>query len=135
MKHLLFGFAAAALAAGCCTCDKAAAAAAVRKPVREVKFIELDPGHFHAALVLNRNYAGVAKDVKVFAPQGPDVEAHKKLVAAFNTREKDPTAWNEIVYTGDDYLAKALASDAKDSSVVVLDGKNNLKADSYLAAV
>ena len=131
MKTLMIVGAVAAVAAGCCKeCQKV-----VRKPVQDVKFIELDPGHFHAALVLNRSYEGVSKDVRVFAPKGPDLEAHQKLVTAFNTREKDPTAWNEIVYTGDDYLAKALASDAKDSSVVVLAGKNNLKADYYLAAV
>ena len=90
----------AAVAAGCCNeCGKVP-----RKPVQNVKFIELDPGHFHAALVLNRSYEGVSKDVRVFAPKGPDVEAHQKLVTAFTTREKDPTAWNEIVYTGDDFV-------------------------------
>ena len=131
MKTLMIVGAVAMVAAGCCKeCQKVA-----RKPVQDVKFIELDPGHFHAALVLNRSYEGVSKDVRVFAPKGPDLEAHQKLVTAFNTREKDPTAWNEIVYTGDDYLAKALAADAKESSVVVLAGKNNLKADYYLAAV
>ena len=131
MKTLMIVGAVAAVAAGFCKeCQKVA-----RKPVQDVKFIELDPGHFHAALVLNRSYEGVSKDVRVFAPKGPDLEAHQKLVTAFNTREKDPTAWNEIVYTGDDYLAKALAADAKESSVVVLAGKNNLKADYYLAAV
>ena len=115
MLELLIGCVVAALAAGCSDCAKTVA----RKPVSEVRFVELDPGHFHAALVLNRNYEGVAKDVRVFAPKGPDVEAHQKLVTAFNTREKDPTSWNEIVYTGDDYLAKALAAD-KAGSVVVL---------------
>lgn len=132
MKNLLIGCLAAAMVAGCCCpCGKTAS----RKPVKEVKFVELDPGHFHAALVLNRNYDGVAKDVRVFAPKGPDVEAHQKLVTAFNTREKDPTAWNEIVYTGDDYLAKALAADDKANSVVVLAGKNNKKSDYYLEAI
>ena len=131
LKQLMIIGTMAAVAAGCCNeCGKVP-----RKPVQNVKFIELDPGHFHAALVLNRSYEGVSKDVRVFAPKGPDVEAHQKLVTAFNTREKDPTAWNEIVYTGDDYLAKALAADGKESSVVVLAGKNNLKADYYLAAV
>ena len=134
MRTMMIGCAVAALAAGCCKeCEVAAVAA--RKPVSEVKFVEIDPGHFHAALVLNRNYEGVAKDVPVFAPKGPDVEAHQKLVTAFNTREKDPTAWNEIVYTGDDYLQKALALGDKGSSVVVLAGKNNKKADYYLAAI
>ena len=128
MKRILIGCTAAALVAGCCDCRNGGAKAAARKPVRDISFVELDPGHFHAALVLNRNYEGVSKDVRVFAPKGPDVEAHRKLVAAFNTRAKDPTAWNEIVYTGDDYLAKALAAD-KAGAVVVLAGKNDKKSD------
>ena len=88
LKQLMIIGTMAAVAAGCCNeCGKVP-----RKPVQNVKFIELDPGHFHAALVLNRSYEGVSKDVRVFAPKGPDVEAHQKLVTAFNTREKDPTA-------------------------------------------
>ena len=130
MKEMMMAMAVVAVAAGCCKeCANA------RKPVKEVSFVEVDPGHFHAALVLNRNYEGVSKDVPVFAPKGPDVEAHQKLVTAFNTREKDPTAWNEIVYTGDDYLEKALAVGDPGSKVVVLAGKNNKKADYYLAAI
>ena len=135
MKNVMIGCLAAAMAAGCCEECAPAAAKTARKPVQEVRFVEIDPGHFHAALVLNRNYEGVAKDVPVFAPKGPDVEAHQRLVTVFNTREKDPTAWNEIVYTGDDYLQKALALGGKESSVVVLAGKNDKKADYYLAAI
>ena len=131
MKEMMMAMAVAAVTAGCC--DKCTVSA--RKPVKEVSFVEVDPGHFHAALVLNRNYDGVSKDVPVFAPKGPDVEAHQKLVTAFNTREKYPTAWNEIVYTGDDYLEKALAVGDPGSKVVVLAGKNNKKADYYLAAI
>ena len=116
MKKILIGCALTALFAGCCDCCTKTAG---RKPVSEVKFVELDPGHFHAALVLNRSYEGVSKEVRVFAPKGPDVEAHQKLVTAFNTRAKDPTSWNEIVYTGDDYLQKALAADKTGAGVVL----------------
>ena len=130
MKKMLIGCMAAIVAAGCCDCSKSA-----RKPVKDVKFVVIDPGHFHAALVFNRSYAGVDKDVRVFAPDGPDIAAHKKLVDGFNTREKDPTSWNEVFYTGADYLQKAMAADDKASSVVVLAGKNDKKADYYLAAI
>ncbi len=131
MKMMVMGLAASVFVAGCCPdCNKAAA---TRKPVKEVAFVELDPGHFHAALVLNRNYEGVSKDVPVFAPKGPDVEAHKKLVDAFNTREKDPTAWKESIYTGDDYLAKALAVPEPGKKVVVLAGKNNKQEAAKIA--
>lgn len=133
MKNMMIGCAAVLAAVGCCRdCEKQVAA---RKPVQEVKFVEVDPGHFHAALVLNRSYEGVSKDVRVFAPKGPDVESHVKLVQAFNTRKDRPTAWNEIVYTGEDYLEKAWTVDDKASSVVVLAGKNNKKADYYLSAI
>ena len=64
-----------------------------------VSFVEIDPGHFHAALVLNRSYPGVSREVKVFAPKGPELDAHLALVRDFNGREKDPTDWNEIVCT------------------------------------
>ena len=131
MNRLMIGFVAALAAAGCCICAKTMR----RGVVKEVKFLELDPGHFHAALVLNRNYDGVAKEVRVFAPAGDDVQAHKKLVDAFNAREKDPTSWNEVLYVGSDYLEKALASGDKSSTVVVLAGKNDKKADYYLAAI
>ena len=134
MKNAMIGCAMAAMAAGCCdVCETPKAAS--RKPVGEVRFVEVDPGHFHAALVLNRSYEGVAKDVRVFAPKGPDLDAHLKLVEAFNTRKDNPTAWNEIAYVGDDFLAKALALEDKSSSVVVLAGKNDKKADYYLAAI
>ncbi|MGN0851902.1 MAG: putative oxidoreductase C-terminal domain-containing protein [Kiritimatiellia bacterium] len=132
MKRAVIGCAAAALFAGCC--EDCAVGPTAREPVREVRFVELDPGHFHAALVLNRAYDGVSRDVRVFAPEGPDVEAHRKLVQAFNARAENPTAWNEIVYTGDDYLAKALASD-RTGAVVVLAGRNDRKADYYLEAI
>ncbi|MBQ4198449.1 MAG: PmoA family protein [Kiritimatiellae bacterium] len=115
--------------------EKNNACAAPRRPVKNVSFVELDPGHFHAALVLNRSYDGVSRDVAVFAPEGPDVEAHRRLVAAFNAREKDPTAWNETIYTGADYFAKALAVPNPGEKVVVLAGKNDKKADYYLAAI
>lgn len=136
MKIGKFLAAAAAIAGAAGCCDHCCGGRhGERKPVKEVRFLELDPGHFHAALVLNRNYEGVAKDVKVFAPEGPDVESHVKLVQAFNSREKNPTAWNEIVHKGPDYLEKALAEGEKDSTVVVLAGKNNRKADYYLQAL
>ena len=124
----------AAFAAGFCGCNKSSEVAMIEKePVKEIKFITLDPGHFHAALVQNRSYEGVSKDVHVYAPAGSDVENHLNLINQFNTREKNPTQWKEIVYTGDDYLNKMIADKA--GNVVILAGKNNRKADYYLESV
>ena len=104
-----------------------------------VQFVTLDPGHFHASLVQNRSYPEVSPEVKVFAPDGPELESHLKLVEAFNTREASPTAWREDVYRGGDYLEKFVAA-AKSGAlggapIVILAGKNNRKGDYALAAV
>ena len=57
-----------------------------------VGLVTLDPGHFHASLVQNRSYPEVDPLVRVFAPEGPELDAHLKLVEAFNTRAENPTA-------------------------------------------
>jgi len=104
-----------------------------------VQFVTIDPGHFHASLVQNRVYPEVIRDARVFAPDGAELENHLKLVGAFNSRENDPTSWNEIVYRGGDYLEKfvscAKAGDFGKSPVVILAGKNDRKGDYALAAV
>ena len=104
-----------------------------------VQFVTLDPGHFHASLVQNRSYPEASAEVKVFAPDGPDLASHLKLVDSFNSREANPTAWKEEVYRGADYLEKfeaaAKAGAYGDKPVVILAGKNNRKGDYALAAV
>ena len=44
--------------------------------MNDVRWITLDPGHFHAALVQKEMYPGVAPRVHVYAPLGPDLFAH-----------------------------------------------------------
>ena len=108
--------------------------------IAAIQFITLDPGHFHAALVQNRTYEGVSPEVLVYAPGGADLKSHLALIDQFNTRESNPTAWKEIVYTGDDFLKKFIADAAKRpavenaSKIVILAGRNNVKPDYYLAA-
>ena len=108
--------------------------------IAAIQFITLDPGHFHAALVQNRTYEGVSPEVLVYAPEGADLKSHLALIDQFNTRESNPTAWKEIVYTGDDFLKKFIADAAKRpaaenaSKIVILAGRNNVKPDYYLAA-
>lgn len=105
-----------------------------------VSLVEIDPGHFHAALVLNRDYPEVAKEVQVFAPEGDDVNAHAALVEGFNGRKVSPTHWHENIYRGKDFLEK-FRDWAQSTSVnpadtlVVLAGRNDLKANYYLEAV
>jgi predicted dehydrogenase len=91
----------------------------------EVKLITLDPGHFHAALVQKTSYPGVSRDVYVYSPGGADLEEHLKRIEGYNTRADDPTGWNEIIYTGADFLEKMSAE--KKGNVMVTAGNNRRK--------
>ena len=75
----------------------------------QVRLITLDPGHFHAALVQKTSYPQVCNDVYVYAPEGDDLQEHLKRVEGYNTRDESPAGWNEIVYTGADFLEKMLS--------------------------
>ena len=59
----------------------------------KVKLLTVDPGHFHAALVQKTMYPQVSPDVRVYAPEGPDVQQHLNRIASYNTRTAEPTSW------------------------------------------
>lgn len=99
----------------------------------EVRLLTLDPGHFHAALVQKAMYPGVAPQVHVYAPLGPDLLAHLQRLAGFNARREDPTAWELEVHTSPDFLERLLRE--RPGNVVVLSGRNRQKIDRILAAV
>jgi predicted dehydrogenase len=99
----------------------------------KVKLMNLDPGHFHAALVQKTMYESVDPAVHVYAPGGPEVESYLKRIEAYNSREEDPTAWQEQVYTGDDFLEKMLAD--KPGNVMVVSGNNAKKTEYILKTV
>jgi predicted dehydrogenase len=99
----------------------------------EVRFITLNPGHFHAALVQKEMYEQVSPHVHVYAPLGPDLIAHLGRISGFNTRPVNPTAWNLDVYACADYLERMQRE--KPGNVVVLAGRNAGKIDAILAAL
>jgi predicted dehydrogenase len=119
--------AAAAFFAGCDTCNTCNTSSGT------VKLITLDPGHFHAALVQKTALPGVSPVVHVYAPKGADLDMHLARIEGFNTRAENPTAWQEIVYTGPDFLEKMLADRA--GNVVVLSGNNAKKTEYILKCV
>jgi predicted dehydrogenase len=98
-----------------------------------VRFMTLDPGHFHAALVQKDMYPNVSPRVDVYAPLGPDLLGHLGRVAAFNLRADKPTAWKLEVHTGPDFLERMLRE--KPGNVVVISGRNNGKIDRIVASV
>ena len=95
----------------------------------KVKLMNLDPGHFHAALVQKTMYESVAPEVYVYAPEGPEVESYLKRIEDYNTRSENPSSWEEKVYTGDDFLEKMLGD--KPGNAMVVSG-NNAKKTEYI---
>jgi predicted dehydrogenase len=93
----------------------------------EIRFITLDPGHFHAALVQKEMYPGVSRKVHVYAPLGQDLLDHLERVARFNQRKDKPTAWELEVHAGPEFLKQMLAD--RPGNAVVISGRNRGKID------
>ncbi len=94
-----------------------------------VKFLTLDPGHFHAALVQKTMSDGVSPVVHVYGTAGPDLDRHLALLKGFNTRSENPTQWEIKVHTGPGYLEEMLGD--RPGNVVVISG-NNAKKSRYI---
>jgi predicted dehydrogenase len=99
----------------------------------EIKLITLDPGHFHAALVQKNMYLQVSPEVFVYAPDGDDLNEHLLKIDAYNRRQESPTAWQEVVYRGSDFLEKMLTE--KKGNVMVTAGNNREKTEYIKAAI
>jgi predicted dehydrogenase len=99
----------------------------------EVKIMTLDPGHFHAALVQKSMYDQVDPTVYVYGPEGQDIEDHLNRINGFNTRIENPTSWEEIVYTGPDFLEKMITE--KPGNVMMVSGNNSKKTEYIKKAV
>jgi len=103
------------------------------KEDKMIRLITVDPGHFHAALVQKTMYEGVSPDVYVYAPAGPDLDQHLARIQSYNSRAENPTHWNEIVYTEDDFFEEMI--NKKPGNVVILSGNNKKKTDYILRSI
>jgi predicted dehydrogenase len=126
-KHITTIFFCALTAALGCQSSSEKKADTEKKDSSMVKLLTLDPGHFHAALVQKTGYPDIDTNVYVYAPEGPEVEAHLNLIKQYNTRAENPTNWNEIIYKAPDFAEKMFAQ--KKGNVVALAGNNRLKTD------
>ncbi|HEX6068567.1 MAG TPA: putative oxidoreductase C-terminal domain-containing protein [Longimicrobiaceae bacterium] len=106
-------------------------AAAAQDPA--VRFMSLDPGHFHAALIHKEMYPGVSPRLDVYAPLGFDLTEHLARISAFNDRPEAPTRWRAEVHTGPDFFERMLAE--RPGNVVVIAGRNSKKIDYILGSV
>jgi predicted dehydrogenase len=103
------------------------------EPVKEIRVMVLDPGHFHAALVQKEMYPELAKRVDVYAPMGGDVLDYLNRVTAFNLRKENPTSWEIELHASPDFLARMLREHP--GNVVILAGRNLPKIDRIKASI
>jgi predicted dehydrogenase len=87
----------------------------------------LNPGHFHAALVLRERHPSLSDDIYVYSQTGPDLDRFIKIAESFNNRQDNPTRWKLNVYRGKDGLEKLI--DEKQGDIAVLAGRNNTKME------
>lgn len=98
---------------------------------QELEIYVVDPGHFHASMVLREPLAGVSDNVRVYAPEGPELQAFLKSVERFNTRSSNPTSWKLDIHINE-VLPKCRY---RGRGIVVLAGKNSHKTETILDAV
>jgi len=98
-----------------------------------VRLITLDPAHFHAALVQKQMLPGISKRVAIFAPLGPDLLAHLKLIEQFKSRPDNPTSWELDIHCSSRSLEEMIA--AHPGNVVVLAGHNRTKISKIKASL
>ena len=98
-----------------------------------VRLITLDPAHFHAALVQKQMLPGISKRVAIYAPLGPDLLAHLKLIEQFNSRPDNPTSWELDIHCSPRSLEEMIA--ARPGNVVVLAGRNRIKIGKIKASL
>jgi predicted dehydrogenase len=85
----------------------------------------INPGHFHAGLVLREMHPEISKDVYIYSEPGIDLDNYMKLVQSFNNRAQNPTSWVFHVYAAADFMEKAVME--KKGDIAILAGKNNMK--------
>jgi predicted dehydrogenase len=115
------------------SCEKEDKKMSLTQGLEKIEMINLDPGHFHAALVQKVMYPQVSPVVHVYAPDGPDVYDHLKRIDGFNKREKNPTNWETRLYLGHDFLEKMI--DEQAGNMIVISGNNRKKTEYIKTAV
>jgi predicted dehydrogenase len=98
-----------------------------------LRFVVVDPGHFHAALVQKEMYAQVSPQAHVYAPLGSDLLDYLSRIARFNSRTDDPTSWQIEIHAGPDFLERMRHERAGD--VAIFSGRNRGKIERIQTAI
>ncbi len=89
------------------------------------ELITVDPGHFHAALIQKEMLPELSEKVHIYAPAGPDLDAHLRRIGQFNSRQENPTRWQTEVHSAPDFWERMLAE--QPGNVAVFSGRNRGK--------
>jgi predicted dehydrogenase len=98
-----------------------------------MKLAILDPGHFHAALLQKKMYAGIDVAAHVYAEEGPDLDDYLRKIEGYNARAEQPTSWSTQLHTGPDFIERLLAD--RQGDLVVIAGNNRRKTEYLSRAV
>lgn len=93
------------------------------KPAAIVRLNVIDPGHFHAALVQKEALPGVCDTVRVYAPEGEELQQYLATVASYGQHRI------QEIHSGENFLS--LLPPAQGTEAVVLAG-NNARKTAYL---
>lgn len=96
-------------------------------------FVQVDPGHFHSALVLKESLDGVASTIHVYSELDQVLLNHLSLVSGFNQRAENPSNWKLEVHTGPDSLDRLIKE--KMGEAVIIAGHNRSKIKTILACL
>ncbi len=89
----------------------------------------LNPGHFHAALVLRESHPSLSGEIFVYSEPGPDTDRFVEIVTSYNQRTINPTQWKIHLSEGPVHDALEKLIHEKKGDVVVLAGKNNTRME------
>jgi predicted dehydrogenase len=98
-----------------------------------IQLVIVDPGHFHAALIQREMFPGVSPRVSVYAPLTPELVDYLALVARFNARSENPTAWELDIRASPGSFERMLGE--RPGNALILTAGNRGKIDRILAAL
>ena len=96
-------------------------------------FVQVDPGHFHSALVLKESLDGVSSTIHIYSELDQVLLNHLSLVSGFNQRADNPSNWKLEVHTGPDSVDRMIKE--KMGEAVILAGHNRSKIKTILACL
>lgn len=99
----------------------------------KVRFIVVEPQHFHAALVQKYKNSEVDSQVYVYADTITKAASYVDFIEQYNNRVENPTNWEISSYYGADFKEKAFKEN--DGNVVVLAGDNKNKIEFIVEAI